>query len=266
MVSLFLTCKSYSTMPKLDEWEKVVTHTVPKGREQLINYKEIYDKHREKCKDSEDLFNIPVEGLEKPLFNSFVNAYYRLKSLETEDTTVEQRIGMLPTNALKALFEMHTKKYKFVLPSITVFYNCVMNVVDLLDLCFCFTPSDQNVGKDSGETLFNNRNNSSINLFFSPVFLTRTGLNVNSLNFAYFGKGPLLAIVEVGPKRDAHNQYFKNSHREFIQNHDLLHTNDLLLYLGSVSVNSVKLIELLRAFYSRIVAAYKEDSLEHNYL
>lgn len=190
-----------------DLWNKAIHTQVPLGRKQLEKYKEIYGKE-------------PVEGLEVPLCWAYANAYDRLAELEKNDSTIGENLGEAPTVALRHLFDIHAQDSSQS-PSTKEFEAKALDVVELLDLYF--HPGEVNLRKNKLQDIFEKRNKVLTNSFFSPVFLKKQGIGMESINYAFFGPGPLLAVTVVGPNRMAHEELYSQTNFKFIQEHDLNH-------------------------------------------
>lgn len=126
-----------------------------------------------------------------------------------------------------------------------------------MDLYFHY--GESHLWKKDLEQIFSKKNEGSTIIFFSPVFLQKQGLSVKSINFAFFGKGPFLAAVEVGPNRNAHQKLFSQTNRRFIQNHDLFHARDTLRFLKT---DRPELFSALQAFHDKIETLPEEGGTE----
>lgn len=127
-------------------------------------------------------------------------------------------MGQAPTAALKKLFERHIADSTDSL-SVQAFKNNVFDIVDLLDLSFHY--GNEYLLETTLEGVLLNKNKTSAYEFFSPVFLKKQGLSIESINFAFFGESPFLGVVEVGPNRNAHQKMFSQTNQRFINVHDL---------------------------------------------
>lgn len=248
---IFFNC-SYdvsSILPKKEQFSEITKTKICNGRDQLKKYKEIYEAHLQKFKeDKNSHFTKDVENLDIPLSWAYANAYARLKEFEKNNASIVEIIGCLPTEALERLFNEHVEDSSVPL-SITTFKNYVLDIVDLMDLCF--HNNDQELWKETIGEVFLNKNNGNAYELFSPVFLRKQGLSFESINFAFFDNtGPYLSVTEVGPNRNAHDQKYSNTNRKFIVRHDLIHDGDTIRYLKRSNVFS-----LFQQFYECIVNA-----------
>lgn len=239
----------YSVLPKKEQFFEITKIKTCNGRDQLKKYKEIYQAHLQKFKDDEsNHFITDVENLDLPLSWAYANAYARLKEFEKNNASIAEIIGCLPTKALERLFYEHVEDSSIPL-SITTFKNYVLDIVDLMDLCF--HNNDQDLWKKTLNEVFLHKNNTNAYELFSPVFLRKQGLSLESINFAFFDNtGPYLSVTEVGPNRNAHDQKYSNTNRKFIMRHDLIHGGDTIRYLTRSNVFS-----LFQQFYNCMVNA-----------
>jgi hypothetical protein len=238
-----------SILPKKEQFSEITKTKTCNGRDQLKKYKEIYEAHLQKFKEDErGRFAKDVENLDLPLSWAYANAYARLKEFEKNNVSIAEIIGCSPTEALERLFHEHVEDPSIPL-SITTFKNYVLDIVDLMDLCF--HNNDQELWKKTLDEVFSNKNKSNADDLFSPVFLRKQGLSFESINFAFFdNSGPYLSVTEVGPNRNAHDQKYSNTNRKFIVRHDLIHDGDTIRYLKRSNIFS-----LFQQFYECIVNA-----------
>lgn len=259
ILSFSLLSDGKGCFPTVEDWDKIMSEKIPRGRNQLETYKEIYKNHAAKYQGSsdEELCKTIVEGLQTPLHWLYANAYQRLVEFETGESDIIQKLGKAPTAALKQLFEWHVADSAGSL-SVNTFKSYVYDVVDLLDLSFHY--GDENLLEATLEALFSNKNTATAFNFFSPVFLKKQGLSIQSINFAFFGEGPFLAIVEVGPIRNAHQKMYSQTNRRFID-HDLLHASETI---GLLVDALPTLFSRFQAFYSMIESLKEEGAQETN--
>ncbi|MDP1723828.1 MAG: hypothetical protein Q8L85_03920 [Alphaproteobacteria bacterium] len=115
----------------------------------------------------------------------------------------------------------------------------------------CFHHSEKELWKAIIDEVFSNKNKGNADDLFSPVFLKKQGISIESINFSFFDNtGPYLSPVEVGPNRNAHDKKYSQTNRKFIINHDSLHNGDTIRYLKPSNVFS-----LFQQFYECIVNA-----------
>ncbi len=226
LIRILSFCVSYGALavfPQESDWDEIITKKVPVGRRQLATYKNIYAAHVRTYGNSKEIFTNDVEGLEKPLGYLYASAHQRLKKLEEEDPQIAGVLGESPTIALKKLYLEHIQDPSRPL-SVNTFKGCVLDVVSLMDLTF--HPGNQYLWNRSLDEVFSKKNTFSEDSFFSPVVLQKQGISIPSINFGFFGQGPFLAVVEVGPNRNAHQGLYSQTNRRFIMNHDNLHNSD----------------------------------------
>ena len=242
LIGILSFCVSYDALavfPQESDWGEIIKKKVPTGRHQLQTYKNIYTAHVHTHGNSKEIFANNVEDLEKPLGCLYASAHQRLKKLEVTNPQIAGILGESPTIALKKLYLEHIQDPLRPL-SVSTFKGCVLDVVGLMDLAF--HPNDQYLWNRSLDEVFSEKNIASEDSFFSPVFLQKQGISIPSINFGFFGQGPFLAVVEVGPNRNAHQGLYSQTNRRFIMNHDNLHNSDTQRFLVQ------KLPQLFSAF------------------
>lgn len=248
-----------SILPNINEYNNIIKTKSVNGRKQLEKYKEIYGSHVEKHNGHKEFyFTTDVEGLELPLSWAYANAYARLKEFQQKKPSIAETLGCLPTDALERLFNEHVQDSSVPL-SIKKFHDCVYDLVDLMDLCF--HNKSEHVWKKTVDKVLLRKNNTSEKIFFSPVFLKKQGISIETINFGYFASGPYLSVVEIGPKRNAHNQQYSQTNRRFIINHDKVHNNDTINKL-----TKYKIFDLFQDFYYYIDAFAEKNTKNYDIL
>lgn len=231
LIGVLSFCVSYDALavfPQEGDWDEIIMKKVPVGSRQLATYKNIYEAHVHKYGDSKQIFTYDVENLEKPFSCLYANAYQRLKKLEGENPQIAETLGESPTTALKQLYFEHIQDPSKPL-SVDTFGGCVLDVVGLMDLAF--HPGNKYLWHKNLDEVFSKKHTFSQDSFFSPVFLQKQGVSIRSINFAFFGQGPFLAAVEVGPNRNAHQRLYSQTNRRFITSHDHRHNCDTQRFL-----------------------------------
>lgn len=249
-----------AVLPQEDAWDTVIKTKVPVGREQLETYKKVYGDHVEKHGETKESYSLDVEGLEGPFSWLYANAYQRLQKFEEQDPPLTQKLteelGESPTVALKQLYLKHVEDPSTPL-SVSTFEGCILDVVELTDLYFHNSEPELEV-RDL-KMVLSKHNKPNSHFFFSPVFLKKDGMSIRSINFAYFGEGPFLAAVEIGPNRNAHQKLFSMTNRIFIQRHDRRHADDAYRFL-----TTHKLLPAFQTFHNKI-ENLKEGNMPDGY-